>query len=53
MANTPVIFQAYINKALTNYIDDFYIIYLNDILIYSQNKEEHYIHVKKVLERFK
>ena len=53
MANAPATFQAYINKALAGYIDDFCVVYLDDILIYSQNEEEHCIHVKKVLERFK
>jgi hypothetical protein len=36
---------------LFNYLDDFYTTYLDNILIYSDNKLEHKHHVKKVLER--
>ena len=33
--NVSITFQAYINKALINLINITYIVYLNDILIYS------------------
>jgi hypothetical protein len=38
-------YQRYINKVLFDYLDDFCITYLDDILIYSNNvlKHEHYI----------
>ena len=38
---------------LFNYLDDFYTAYLDDILIYSNNKLEHEHHVRKVLERLR
>ena len=41
LSNVPAIFQAYINKTLTNMIDVFYVVYLNDILIYSNLLEKH------------
>ena len=41
LTNAPATFQAYINKALRGLIDNFYIIYLDDILIFSKTKEEH------------
>ncbi len=37
LANAPAIFQSYINRALVDLIDIYYIIYLDDILIYSAN----------------
>jgi hypothetical protein len=37
------------NTILFNYLDDFYITYLDDILIYLDNKLEHKEHVYKVL----
>jgi len=41
LINAPATFQAYINKALQNLVDDFCIIYLNDILVFSKIKEEY------------
>jgi hypothetical protein len=52
-ANASVTFQSYINFALRKFLDVFVIIYLDDILIYSQNKEEHTNHVRLVLKRLR
>ncbi len=38
---------------MKEFLDVFVIIYLNDILIYFQNEEEHTNHVQFVLKRFK
>ncbi len=51
--NAFVTFQNYINFALKQFLNVFVIIYLNNILIYSQNKKEHTNHVRFVLKRFK
>jgi hypothetical protein len=51
LTNAPATFQAYINRALTGLIDDFCIVYLDDILIYSQTREEHTSHILQVLDR--
>ena len=51
LTNAPAIFQAYINKALTGYIDVFCVIYLDDILVYSDSLSDHKIHMKKILKR--
>ena len=53
LTNAPATFQAYINRALRGYIDDFCIVYLDDILIFSQDEAEHREHVEKVLERLR
>ena len=42
-------FQSFINETLRKYFDDFCTTYLNDILIYSDNYEQHQIHVHKIL----
>jgi hypothetical protein len=41
------------NNVLFDYLDDFCTAYLDDILIYSDNKLEHKEHVKKVLQRLR
>ena len=48
--NIPVIIQALINNILREYLDRFYITYLDDILIYSDNIEDYKKHVKLVLK---
>jgi hypothetical protein len=37
------------NNILFDYLDDFYIMYLDDILIYSNNMFSYYDHVNKIL----
>ena len=49
--NGPASFQNYINNTLHEYLDNFCTMYLNDILIYSDNEAEHKIHIKCVLQK--
>lgn len=35
LCNTPATFQAYINQAMRGILDEFIVVYLDDILIYS------------------
>jgi len=51
LANAPATFQAYINWALAEHMNFICVVYLNDILIYSQLKEEHKHHVCEILEQ--
>ena len=53
LTNAPATFQAYINKSLTGLMDKFCVVYLDDILIYSDAQSEHLDHVKQVLERLR
>ena len=41
------------NEVLRPFLDDFILIYLDDILIFSTSWEEHMEHVEKVLEMLK
>ncbi len=50
LANAPATFQAYINWAFAEHMNFICVVYLNDILIYSQLKEEHKCHVCEILE---
>ncbi len=51
LKNVLVTFQRLINNMLREYLDDFVITYLNDILIYSDDLEMHCSHVHKVLRK--
>lgn len=51
LCNAPGTFQSFINATLREYLDDFATAYLDDILIYSDTREEHIEHVNKVLDR--
>jgi len=44
-------FQKRINSVLGEHLDEFVIVYLNDIIIYLENKEEYRKHIKWVLKR--
>ena len=48
--NVPATIQALINNILREYLDRFCIVYLDDILIYSDNIEDHKKHVRLVLK---
>ena len=45
--------QSLINNILKEYFNKFYIIYLNDILIFLNNKEEYMKHIIIVLKTLK
>jgi len=44
--NVLAIFQRRINSVLGEYLDEFIMAYLNDIIIYLNSKEEHGKYVK-------
>ena len=51
LSNTPASFQGYINKILAKKLDIFVIVYLDDILIYTENQSQGYVEVMRwVLE---
>src|SRR5436305_5879336 len=52
LTNTSAIFQELINHVLYDHLNEFVIVYLNNILIYSENKKNHKKHVKKILKKF-
>ena len=53
LANALATFQNMINDILREYLDQGVLAYLDDILIYSKNMDDHVTLVKKVLQRLK
>ena len=51
LMNAPASFQRFINEVLGEHLDIFTITYLDDILIFSENYDEHIEHVRKVLKK--
>jgi len=49
LTNVPSAFQRFMNEVFSDLIDVSVIVYLDDILIYSNNLAEHRKHVKEVL----
>ena len=50
LTNTPVVFQQFMNNIFSDLLDVCVMIYLDNILIYSNNMSEHHWHVKEVFK---
>jgi hypothetical protein len=51
LSNSPSAFQAVMNDIVREYLNDFVLIYLDDICIVSRSPEEHLIHIELVLQK--
>ena len=51
LTNAPAAFQRFMNDIFRDMLDDCVIVYLDDIVVYSNNLEVHRKHVRKVLRR--
>ena len=51
LCNAPATFQAYVNKELHQFLDEFVSVYLDDVLIFSDSLEDHIEHVNKVITK--
>nr|GEW13171.1 putative reverse transcriptase domain-containing protein [Tanacetum cinerariifolium] len=50
LTNAPVVFMDLMNWVCKSFLDKFMIMFIDDILIYSKNKEEHEAHLRIILE---
>ena len=53
LTNAPAAFMSIMNDAFRDYTDSFVMVYLDDILVYSNSWEEHLQHVKLVLSQLR
>nr|GEX83628.1 reverse transcriptase domain-containing protein [Tanacetum cinerariifolium] len=53
LTNAPAMFMDLMNRVCKPYLDKFVIVFIDDILIYSKDKEEHEEHLKTILELLK
>ncbi|GJX18956.1 retrovirus-related pol polyprotein from transposon TNT 1-94 [Tanacetum coccineum] len=53
LTNAPAVFMDLMNLVCKPYLDKFFIVFINDILIYSKTKEDHEVHLKIGLELLK
>ncbi|GJS47862.1 putative reverse transcriptase domain-containing protein [Tanacetum coccineum] len=53
LTNVPVVLMDLMNRVCKLYLDKFVIVFIDDILVYSKNEEEHEKHLKIILELLK
>ncbi|KAJ1299366.1 hypothetical protein OPQ81_003762 [Rhizoctonia solani] len=51
LTNAPAVFQHFMNDIFRDLLDISVIVYMDDILIFSESKEQHVKHVEEVLAR--
>lgn len=49
VTNVPTVFIDLMNRVFSSYLNKFVIVFIDDILVYSWNREEHVGHLKTVL----
>ncbi|GKA57731.1 putative reverse transcriptase domain-containing protein [Tanacetum coccineum] len=50
LTNALAVFMDLMNRVFHEYVDTFFIVFINDILVYSKTREEHEDHLRIVLE---
>ena len=53
LTNAPAYFMSMMNKVFMEYLDKFVVVFIDDIMVYSKNKEEHKEHLRLVLEKLR
>ncbi|GKC61149.1 putative reverse transcriptase domain-containing protein, partial [Tanacetum coccineum] len=53
LTNAPAVFLDLMDRVCKPYLDKFFIIFIDDILVYSKSKDKHEVHLRLVLELLK
>ena len=51
LTNVPTVFMDTMNRVFLDYLDQFIVVFIDDILIYSKTPNEHEEHLRKAMER--
>src|SRR4051812_43576777 len=49
LTNAPTYFMNLMNKIFMDFLDNFVVVFIDDILIYSKSEEEHELHLRTIL----
>ena len=53
VTNAPLQFMHLVQDVLCGYLDVFVVVFIDDILVYSRNAEEHIEHLRLIFERLR
>jgi hypothetical protein len=53
LTNAPAYFMYLMNNVFMDYLDEFVIVFIDDILVFSKNEDEHEEHLRLVLQRLR
>ncbi len=53
LTNAPAFFMNLMNKVFMEYLDKFVVVFIDDILVYSQSEEDHQQHLRLVLGKLR